>query len=83
MLEAQYLKHEKHTSNISYECLQKLMLSNITARPIPFYSCIRNLTARQRQLVEELAKEERGKNDKGGFSDKEEEAAASAWGWTH
>lgn len=45
-----------------------------------FY-CNRNLTEKQRQLVEELAKEERGKDDKDGFSDKEEADAASAWGW--
>ncbi|KAG6402801.1 hypothetical protein SASPL_135014 [Salvia splendens] len=37
-----------------------------------------NLTERQRQLVEELAKEERGKDDKEDEDDKEEAAVASA-----
>lgn len=45
----------------------------------PFYYCIRNLTERQRQLVEELAKEERVKDDKEGEDDKEEAAIANAW----
>lgn len=46
-------------------CLQELT---------PFlFSYIRNLTQKQRQLMEEFAKEERGEDD-----DKEEAAAASA-----